>query len=83
MLLMLNVCSVVLLPVLQPVCSLVMISSACGFSLLSSAFSIALLGWLIRLNVRGWRFPFLGMVMIIDLVQGVCAIPLFPRYYYR
>ena len=43
----LNICSPVLLPALNHVCSSVSIASACGFSLFRMTFSITLLGWLV------------------------------------
>ena len=46
-----NICSVVLLPAVNPSCSSAMISSACGWGLFRMIFNMTSLGWLIRLMV--------------------------------
>ena len=48
----LKICSVVLLPALQPARSSAMTFSACCFNLFSMIVSMTLLGWLMKLIVR-------------------------------
>ena len=75
----LKICSVVLLPALNPACSSAIISSAWGFSLFKMTFSMTLLEWLMRLIVlQFWqsrKLPFLGSVIISDWVHGVGHSP--------
>ena len=75
----LKICSVVLLPALEPACSSAMVFSACHFNLFSMIFSMTLLGWLMRLFVRYFwhccRLPCLGSVVTKDWVHRACHSP--------